>query len=188
MEIKDIIKQKRIEKGLSMEELAKLVGVSHATISRWESGNIATMKQTKIKLLATALDISPAVLIENTTVQQNSIGERIKELRIEKGCTQEEISKLLGVAKQTYFKYENDIITNIPLNKIELLANFFNVSEAYIIGWNSNQGKTPCDYTSIENKPQIKKLVELCDNLSPAHLETLIELVKMLQPQNKKGV
>lgn len=63
MGTKDIIKQKRIELGLTMKELANKVGVSEATISRWESGNIATMKQTKIALLAKTLGISPAVLV-----------------------------------------------------------------------------------------------------------------------------
>lgn len=63
MGTKDIIKQKRIELGLTMKELANKVGVSEATISRWESGNIATMKQTKIALLAQVLGISPAVLV-----------------------------------------------------------------------------------------------------------------------------
>lgn len=66
MEVKNIIKTKRLEKGYTMKELAKLVNVSEATISRWESGNIATMKQTKIALLANALGISPAILIPST--------------------------------------------------------------------------------------------------------------------------
>ena len=62
MEIKDIIKQKRIACGLTMKELAQKVGVSEATVSRWESGNLATMKHTKIMLLSNALGISPAAL------------------------------------------------------------------------------------------------------------------------------
>ena len=62
MEIKDIIKQKRVERGYTMKELAQKVGVSEATVSRWESGNLATMKHTKIMLLSNALGISPAML------------------------------------------------------------------------------------------------------------------------------
>lgn len=62
MEIKEIIKRKRLEYGYTMKELAQKVGVSEATVSRWESGNLATMKHTKIMLLANALGISPADL------------------------------------------------------------------------------------------------------------------------------
>ena len=47
-----------------MKELAEKVGVSEATVSRWESGNLATMKHTKIMLLAKALKISPAMLFD----------------------------------------------------------------------------------------------------------------------------
>lgn len=81
MGTKDIIKQKRIELGLTMKELANKVGVSEATISRWESGNIATMKQTKIALLAQVLGISPAVLVsgeipDTTDIKLTSRDER----------------------------------------------------------------------------------------------------------------
>ena len=65
MEIKDIIKQKRIEHGYTMKELAQMVGVSEATVSQWESGNLATMKHTKIMLLSNALGISPAALFDS---------------------------------------------------------------------------------------------------------------------------
>ena len=72
MEIKEIIKQRRLELGYSMKELGKKVGVSEATISRWESGDIANMKRDKIKALADALRISPSVIMgwDNDKVQK----------------------------------------------------------------------------------------------------------------------
>lgn len=39
-EIKDVIKNRRTELGLTIDELASKVGVSGATVSRWESGEI----------------------------------------------------------------------------------------------------------------------------------------------------
>ena len=62
-DIKTIIKNHRIEAGLTMKELADLVGVSEATVSRWESGNIATMKHSQIANLCKALHISPALIV-----------------------------------------------------------------------------------------------------------------------------
>ena len=38
-----------------------------------------------------------------------TIGERLKRLRIEKGLTQEEVGKILGVTKGAIQKYENGI-------------------------------------------------------------------------------
>lgn len=72
MNIKDIIKQKRLQKKLTMKELAILVDVSEATISRWESGHIATLKQTKITRLANALGISEAELIPSEDISSIS--------------------------------------------------------------------------------------------------------------------
>jgi len=37
LEIRDVLKKRRMELGLSMLDVANAVGVSEATISRWES-------------------------------------------------------------------------------------------------------------------------------------------------------
>ena len=63
MEIKDLIKTRRIQRGLTMKELADIVGVSEATISRYESGDIANMRRKNIITLSKALDIPPSRFI-----------------------------------------------------------------------------------------------------------------------------
>lgn len=63
MEIKDLLKARRLEKDLTLDEVAHMVGVSAPTISRWESGDIANMRRDKIVKLAQALDMSPAVIM-----------------------------------------------------------------------------------------------------------------------------
>ena len=59
MNVKDIIREKRLALGMTMKEVADKVGVSEATISRWESGEIANMRRGAIFSLAKALNISP---------------------------------------------------------------------------------------------------------------------------------
>ena len=54
------LKQRRIQLGLTMLEVAKLVGVSEATISRYESGNIKNMRRDRIEKYAKALQVSPS--------------------------------------------------------------------------------------------------------------------------------
>lgn len=41
-------------------------------------------------------------------------GERIKLLREKANMTQEELAKLLNTTKQTIYKYEQSVVTNIP--------------------------------------------------------------------------
>lgn len=64
-----------------------------------------------------------------------SIGKRIKELRLQKNFTLEYVGGIIGASKQNLYKYENEIITNIPSDKIEKLAVLYEVSPCYIMGW-----------------------------------------------------
>lgn len=63
MEVKNILKKRRIELHMTLEDVAQKAGVSAATISRWESGDIANMRRDRIVSLARALQISPAVIM-----------------------------------------------------------------------------------------------------------------------------
>lgn len=58
------LKNRRKELGLTMLEVANKVGVSEATVSRWESGHISNMGRDKITLLAQALSVSPSYIME----------------------------------------------------------------------------------------------------------------------------
>jgi len=62
-DIRNIIKNRRKELGLTMKEVAEAVGVSEATVSRWESGDIGDMKRSRIAALAKVLRISPNVIM-----------------------------------------------------------------------------------------------------------------------------
>ena len=64
-----------------------------------------------------------------------NMGERIKELRIAKGYTQEELGKKLGLKKAAIQKYENGDVENIKRSKIKLLADVLGVTPSYIMGW-----------------------------------------------------
>lgn len=69
------LKFRRKELNLTMLELAKKVGVSEATVSRWESGDIANMRRDKIVSLAKALDVTPGYIMgwENEEINFGTI-------------------------------------------------------------------------------------------------------------------
>lgn len=68
-----------------------------------------------------------------------TIGERIKESREAKEITQSQLAKSIHSTKQTIYKYENNIVTNIPLSKIERIAETLDTTPAYLMGWEEEQ-------------------------------------------------
>lgn len=58
-----LIKRKRIEKGLTLEQVANKVGVGKSTVSKWERGAILNMRKDKLDALSLILEIDPLVFI-----------------------------------------------------------------------------------------------------------------------------
>ena len=62
-------------------------------------------------------------------------GAKIKELRLLAGMSQEELGKRVGVQRAAIQKYEKGTVENIPIKTIEKIAQIFDVSPTYIVGW-----------------------------------------------------
>lgn len=62
-------------------------------------------------------------------------GQRIKSKREELNISQTDFAKKINVSKQTLYKYENDIVTNIPSNKLEKIAAALGVDPSFLMGW-----------------------------------------------------
>jgi len=82
------------------------------------------------------------------------IGERIKKIRLKKNLTQDELALKINTTKQTIYKYENGIITNIPSSKIEAIANALNTTPEYLMGWENNL-KSPTITSDVVEIPVI---------------------------------
>ena len=59
----ELLKKRRNELSLTQREVANQVGVTEATVSRWESGDIDNMRRDKIASLAKALRVSPLLIM-----------------------------------------------------------------------------------------------------------------------------
>lgn len=80
MEFKDKIKSLRLAMGATMEDIANAVGVSKATVQRWESGNIENIRRDKIWKLAQALHTTPADLMGWETVESHPLPSNVLPL------------------------------------------------------------------------------------------------------------
>lgn len=61
------------------------------------------------------------------------MGKRLKELRLKKGVTQEEVGKVINVTKPTIMKYEKGLVENLKRSSIEKLAKYFEVAPSYLM-------------------------------------------------------
>ena len=68
-------------------------------------------------------------------VDDMTTGTRIRQAREQLGMTQEELGAACGTTKQTIFKYEAGIVTNIPPDRVEKIAQALGLSPSYILGW-----------------------------------------------------
>ena len=67
-----------------------------------------------------------------------TIGDRIKRQRELLGITQTELASKVHISKQTLYKYENNIVTNIPNTKVEDIAKALFISPGELMGWVEN--------------------------------------------------
>lgn len=74
-----------------------------------------------------------------------TVGDRIRKQRELLGFSQTELAEKIKVSKQTLYKYEKNVITNIPSDKIEEISKVLNVSESYLMGWEDNLNKKNSD-------------------------------------------
>lgn len=68
-----------------------------------------------------------------------TMGEKIKELRIQKGYSQEQLAEKVGYKTRGAIAKIEKGVRDFPLDKLELIAKILNVTPEYLIGWEDPQ-------------------------------------------------
>ena len=89
-----------------------------------------------------------------------SIGLRIKTAREQKDMTLDDVAKRCGTTRQTIYKYENGIVTNIPYDKIELLSEALGVTPSYLFGWEEKEN-SPDELQLTEGEKALLEIFRL---------------------------
>ncbi|MCI1777151.1 helix-turn-helix transcriptional regulator [Paenibacillus lactis] len=99
----------------------------------------------------------------------NIMGSRIKELRLQKGMTQDELAEKLGVNRANISNYERGQITNIPSDKLDIMADLFDTNVDYIMGRSDvrdkENGKKYYELTEKDERDIAKKLEAMMNDL-----------------------
>ena len=108
-----------------------------------------------------------------------TIGQRIRTARERKDMTLDQVAALCKTTKQTIFKYENEIVTNIPYDKIVLLSNALDVSPSYLFGWEEKKN-SPSELTLTEGEELMLELFrKIPEDRQAAALELLKAALKL---------
>ena len=68
--------------------------------------------------------------------------DRLKEIRKDRDLQQKDIAKILKISQVQYSRYERGIRT-IPIDKLSILAKYYNVSVDYLIGLTNERKPYP---------------------------------------------
>lgn len=101
---------RRKELGLTMKQVAEAVGVSEATVSRWESGQIANMRRDRIGTYAKVLQVRPTFIMTG----EPESPETQKAPTLNKK-DERDIAKTLGQLKETLENEEGLMFDGNPM-------------------------------------------------------------------------
>ena len=110
-----------------------------------------------------------------------TVGQKIKQLRISKGLTQEELGEMLGVKKAAVQKYESGQVQNLKQSTIKKLCEIFNKYPDYFI----------FDDFDSELEKELRQEVEFVQIMEKKYGKDVIsifEVVINLNEESKKKV
>ena len=104
MELKDNIKAARKKLDLTLDEVAKVVGVSKQTIQRCESGVIGNIPSDRLERLAIALKTTPGALMGWENITDDPVLTKKDEREI-----QSDLEDMMNAVASAAYEGEDDI-------------------------------------------------------------------------------
>ena len=113
------------------------------------------------------------------------MGNRVRELRLEKGMNQTELALKINVSQQTISRIENGLNT-FPADTLIHIARFFHVSTDYILELSDTR---MTEEYRIEVQARMERNMEICrsyEKLSKRKQELVSELMEELGDSEQK--
>ena len=121
-----------------------------------------------------------------TEVIPMTVGDRIKLTRTQKGLTQDQLAECAGVSKQAIYKYENNIVTNIPGEKLAAIAKRLGVSPAYLMGW-AEETQDPAAQSRGASDDELKFALFGGGPVTDAQFEEVRQFARFIKERDANG-
>ena len=101
---------------------------------------------------------------------------RLRELRDEKGVTQQVVGDALGITQQAVYNYENGV-TEPDIDMLKAIANYFDVSIDYLVG-HSNIRFSTTELESYKLNEQEASFIDSIRGFNDDYRKVLLELLR----------
>lgn len=182
------IRELRIAREMTLEQVANIVGVGKSTVRKWETGMIANMRRDKIALLASALGTTPEYLMGWEKKTQDEYSAEFRDrLAISLQVMRD---NLVGDEDGIGDYYELRALTEstYPLSLAEacIAAEKIGESVSYLLGEDTdNQEEAPDADESAPRDEQDKQIMNLVKQMTVPQKNLLLALLRTAVLQNQ---
>lgn len=121
-------------------------------------------------------------------MEVKSTAEKIKELRLTRGLTLEQVANEVGVGKSTVRKWETGMIANMRNDKIKALAKALGTTPEYLMGWeDAEKEPTPADQElnemleTLRTREDMRMLFKLSKEATPEDVRQAVKIIEALR-------
>jgi transcriptional regulator with XRE-family HTH domain len=112
--------------------------------------------------------------------------EQLKKLRLTKGLTQEEFSKILGTNRATLANWETGR-TEPDATTLSNIASFFNVSVDYLLGRETRPAPFHTEETTPTLSPDEMALIEKYRRMKDNEKDTMHKVADTIAPDDEQA-
>lgn len=111
------LRDRRVELGMTLEEVGKLTGVGKSTVRKWETGYIENMGRDKIVALSRALKISPLDILYSSDELSKDLLSSLTKIVYKLPLSHQQ--NVLSYAQKQLQQLNNSKVTNLDDTKPE---------------------------------------------------------------------
>lgn len=119
-----------------------------------------------------------------------TIGQRIKNRRLQLNLSVDELAAKLGKNRATVYRYEKDDIKELPITVLEPLARVLETTPADLMGWGDEE--TTADKlletyeSNTHSDEQLNRIIAYFEKLNQLDRDMLESMAKRFAEANKK--
>lgn len=106
------------------------------------------------------------------------IGSKLRELREAQNMSLDDVARLCKTTRQTIYKYENGIVTNIPYDRILLLSKALNTTPAILLGFSINEEENKISLDCLELTDGEKVVLDLFRQIPKEQQPVVLAMIK----------